>query len=65
MEEVGGGYFTYRVTPDKLVHYNEFKDAWIEYQVVVATYGLDTLGRSQVYRDSLSLRWCQPVEVDE
>jgi len=65
MEEVGGGYFTYRVTPDNLAYHDEFKDAWIEYQVVVTTYGLDTLGRSQVYRNSLSLKYCRPVEVDE
>lgn len=65
MKEVSGGYYTYRVRPDNISYYNEFKDAWVEYQVVVATYGLKTLGRSQVYRDSLSLKWCQPVEVDE
>jgi hypothetical protein len=65
MKEVGGGYFTYRVTPDNLAYHDEFKDAWIEYQVVVTTYGLEALGRSQVYRNSLSLKYCRPVEVDE
>ena len=65
MEEVTGGYYTYRVTPDKLSHYNEFKDAWIQYQVVVTTYGLETLARSLVYREALSLQYCLPSEADE
>ena len=65
MKEVNGGHYTYRVAPNNISYYDEFKDAWVEYQVVVTTYGLETLGRSQVYRDSLSLKWCQPVEVDE
>ena len=65
MKEQNGGHFTYRVRPENISYYDEFKDAWVEYQVVVTTYGLETLGRSQVYRKSLSLRWCRPVEVDE
>lgn len=65
MKEVNGNYYTYRVTPDKISHYEEFKDAWVEYQVVAATSGLKTLDRSPVYRDSLSLRWCRPVELEE
>ena len=65
MEKAGGGYYTYHVTPDKISHYNEFKDAWIEYQVVAAKGNLQSLGRSPVYRDSLSLRYCLPIEVDE
>jgi len=65
MEEGKGSNYTYRVTPEKLQHYDEFKDAWVEYQVVVTTYGLKSLGRSRVYENALTLRWCQPVEVDE
>lgn len=65
MEEVTGSYYTYRVTPDKLSHYDEFKDAWIQYQVVVTTYGLKSMARSPVYRESLSLKYCLPSDVDE
>lgn len=65
MEQVKGGYFTYRVRPENIVHYDEFKDAWIEYQVVVATYGLKTLARSDVFRQELSLQKCITLETDE
>lgn len=60
MEEAGGSFYTYRVTPEKLSHYDEFKDAWIEYQVVASTGSLKTLDRTPVYTTSLSLEWCQP-----
>ena len=65
MEEKSKNLYRYRVTPDKLMYYNEFKDAWVEYQVVVTTGGLNTLDRSPVYRNELSLRYCTPTEADE
>ena len=65
MEEVGNSSYTYRVTPANISHYNEFKDAWIQYQVVAVTYGLNVLGSSPVYQQILSLRECLPVEVEE
>jgi len=65
MENVTGGYYTYRLRPENIAHYEEFKDAWIEYQVVVLTYGFRSLGRSPVYREEFSLRKCQVIEVDE
>lgn len=57
--------YTYRVRPENITYYEEFKDAWIEYQVVAATSGLTTLARTPVYRTNLSLKWCRPVEVDD
>jgi hypothetical protein len=65
MKEVTGGYYTYRVAPENLSYHDEFKDAWVQYQVVVTTYGLKTLARSPVYRQSLSLQYCLPSESDE
>lgn len=65
MEEVNGSLYTYRIPPSKLDHYNEFKDAWIQYQVVVTTRGLEDLARSPVYRQELTLRYCAPVDADE
>lgn len=65
MKEVTGNYYTYHVTPDKLSHYEEFKDAWVEYQVIAATGSLKHLGSSPVYQDTLSLQWCQPAETSE
>jgi hypothetical protein len=57
--------YTYRVRPENIAYYEEFKDAWIEYQVVAATSGLSTLARTPVYRTNLSLKWCRPVEVND
>ena len=57
--------YTYRVRPENISYYEEFKDAWIEYQVVVATSGLTTLARTPVYRTNLSLKWCRLVEVND
>lgn len=65
MKQVTGSHYTYRVRPENIEYYDEFKDAWIQYQVVVTTYGLRTLSRSQVYRENLTLKWCRPIEVDE
>ena len=62
MEKVSGSFYTYRVTPQNIAHYEEFKDAWIEYQIVVANGSLESLDRTPVYRNSLSLEWCRPVE---
>lgn len=65
MDEVGEGSYTYRITPKHLTHYNEFKDAWIEYQVVASTGGLKILESSPVYERSLSLQQCLSIEANE
>ena len=65
MKKVTGNYYTYRITPDKLSHHEEFKDAWVEYQVIAATGSLKHLGNSPVYQDTLSLKWCQPAGTGE
>jgi len=65
MKEVDGSYYTYRISRQNLTHYNEFKDAWIEYQVVASTGGLRILESSPVYERSLSLKQCLSIEVDE
>ena len=65
MTEVNDNYYTYHVTPENLTHYNQFQDAWIEYQVVVSTGGLRILESSPVYERSLSLTRCVNIEVEE
>ena len=65
MNKETSGYYTYHVRPGNIAHYEEFKDAWVQYQVVVATSGLRTLARTPVYREDLTLKWCRPIEVDE
>lgn len=65
MTKVNDTNYTYHVTPENLTHYNQFRDAWIEYQVVVSTGGLKILASSPVYERSLSLMRCLTIEVDE
>ncbi len=65
MKKVSGSYYTYRVRPENISHYDEFKDAWVEYQVVAATSGLRSLGRTPIYHEYLTLKKCQTIEVDE
>lgn len=65
MSKGGENHYTYRITKEHLTHYNEFKDAWIEYQVVVSSGGLKILESSPVYERALSLRQCLTIEVDE
>ncbi len=65
MKEGDGSNYSYRVTPDSISHYNEFRDAWVEYQIVVTTYNLKHLASSPVYRRNLSLEFCIPVEGEE
>ena len=65
MEKVSGGNYTYRVRPENIAHYEEFKNAWIEYQVVASTASLVSLGRSPVYQQELTLQKCQTFETDQ
>ena len=65
LKKVDGGHYTYRVRPGNIVYYDEFDDAWIQYQIVVTTSSLRELGRTPVYREDLTLKWCRPVEVDD
>ncbi|MGD8405468.1 MAG: hypothetical protein PVJ21_17560 [Anaerolineales bacterium] len=65
MKEGDGSNYSYRVTPDRISRYNEFRNAWVEYQIVVTTYNLKDLASSPVYRRNLSLEFCLPVEGDE
>jgi len=64
LKKVSDGQYTYRVRPENISYYDEFKDAWIEYQVIVANGSLETLDRTPVYRNSLSLEWCRPAEYE-
>ena len=64
MKKVSGGKYTYRVRPENISYYDEFKDAWIEYQVIVANGSLESLDRTPVYRNSLSLEYCRPAEYE-
>lgn len=65
MKEGDGTNYSYHVTPESVSHYKEFRDAWVEYQVIVTTYNLKHLASSPVYRRNLSLEFCLPAEGNE
>jgi len=65
MKRNSSGSYTYRVRPENIEHYEEFKDAWIEYQIVAATSTLKSLGRTQIYMEEISLKKCEATETDE
>ena len=65
MEKESPTYYTYRVRPKNISHYDEFKNAWIEYQVVVSNSRLQSLGRTPVFNKALTLKKCQATEEDE
>jgi len=52
-----GKYF-YRLNVDQIEGYENFQDAWLQYQLVASTVGLTVLGRSVVDRTSVSLTHC-------
>jgi hypothetical protein len=52
-----GKYF-YRLHVDQIEGYEDFQDAWLQYQLVASTVGLTVLGRSVVDRTSVSLTHC-------
>lgn len=64
MEKVSGSYYTYRVRPENITHYEEFDDAWIQFQVVAASGNLQALGRSPIQQEDLTLKKCYAVETD-
>jgi hypothetical protein len=58
MTKQGGGVFTYELTAKAFTHYREFKQAWGEYQFIAYTSGLEHVGSSQVFRNSLTIKPC-------
>jgi hypothetical protein len=62
MKKMKNGNYTYHITPEHIAYYEEFKDAWLEYQVVVTTWGRKILESSPVYERTLSFQKCLTVE---
>lgn len=65
MTEVNDTLYTYHVTPENITHYKQFRDAWVEYQVVVSTASRKILYSSPAYERSLSLMRCIYTEEVE
>ena len=58
MTKQGDGVFTYDLTAKAFTHYREYKQAWGEYQFIAYTTGLEHVGSTQVYRNSLTIKPC-------
>jgi hypothetical protein len=52
------GTYTYTVTTDNISRYEDFEDAWLQYQIVAADRYRKVLGRSLIYQDDISITHC-------
>jgi hypothetical protein len=53
------GIFTYTVTAKNITHYQDFPGAWVQYEMVATNGGLQRLGWTQVYQNSITISPCQ------
>src|SRR5512134_1900216 len=54
--------FNYNVRTWNIDDYWYFKDAWLEYQLVIYDKDMNEIGRSQIYDRNLTLARCMPVK---
>lgn len=54
--------FNYNVRTWNIDDYWFFKDAWLEYQLVIYDKDMNEIGRSQIYDRNLTLARCMPVQ---
>ncbi len=52
------GVYTYTVSVDNISRYQDFDDAWLQYQIVASDSYLNHLGSSLVYYDDISITHC-------
>jgi len=61
MKDNDQGKYFYKLELDQIEGYEDFQDAWLQYQLVASTVGLTVLGRSVVDRTSVSLTHCSII----
>ena len=61
MKDNDQGKYFYKLELDQIDGYEEFQDAWLQYQFVASTIGLTVLGRSVVDRTSVSITSCNAL----
>lgn len=61
MSKADNGSFNYTITPKNISKYYQFKDAWVEYQLVSFNEDKLVIGRTQIYDRNVSLVRCMPV----
>jgi hypothetical protein len=62
MSDNDQGKYFYTIHLDQIEDYEQFTDAWLQYQFVASTVGLTRLGSSVVDRTSVSLTHCKYVK---
>ncbi|MEW5940710.1 MAG: lipoprotein [Chloroflexota bacterium] len=50
--------YTYTITKENITNYQDYDEAWLQYQVVATTSWRAVLGRSLVYLDKISVVHC-------
>jgi len=58
MHDNDQGKYFYTIHLDQIEDYEQFTDAWLQYQFVASTISLKVLGASVVDRTSVSLTHC-------
>ncbi len=58
MNDDGGGNFSYNLTAKSFNHYNEFVDAWGQYQLVASDRSLARIAGSSQFMNSLTVAAC-------
>jgi hypothetical protein len=58
MNDDGGGNFSYNLTAKSFNHYNEFVDAWGQYQLVASDRSLTRIAGSSQFMSSLTVAAC-------
>lgn len=53
------GTFTYSLTVKNITDYQDFPGAWVQFQLVATNGGLEHLGQTKIYLNSLSISRCQ------
>ena len=58
MHNDGLGTFTYDLAARGITHFDEFQLAWVQYQLVAVNSQKQTVGRTQVYQNNLTITQC-------
>jgi hypothetical protein len=61
MKDNDQGKYFYKLELNQIEDYRFYEDAWLQYQLVASTVGLNVLGRSVVDRTSVSVTHCSAL----
>jgi len=58
MHNDGLGTFTYDISTEVIMHYQDYNQAWIQYQLVAYNMEQQEVARTKVYENNLTLARC-------